>query len=203
MPGLWMKTRSYGSMMTMTTMKERLSRKAESRTTSLTVTGNTWKPRKVGTTSIYEYTECVIGAAHLLSRLRVLAGAANGAGNNVKAAALPTAAAVTPNSSSASSVKTVSLPATPVMKVRRCYTHNCWLMIIHHGPNCHCWSTYTWLNWWTILIKTCCLDYGVTQDICIPSQTTLVGLVDYPDDEDEEDDDEEEQSPRKRPRLTS
>ncbi|TWW78348.1 Serine/threonine-protein phosphatase 4 regulatory subunit 3 [Takifugu flavidus] len=43
-------------------------------------------------------------------------GAANGAGNNVKAAALPTATAVTPNSSSASSVKTVSLPATPVMK---------------------------------------------------------------------------------------
>uniref|UniRef100_A0A674N5F0 Serine/threonine-protein phosphatase 4 regulatory subunit 3 n=1 Tax=Takifugu rubripes TaxID=31033 RepID=A0A674N5F0_TAKRU len=51
--------------------------------------------------------------------------------------------------------------------------------------------------------KACCLDYDVTQDVCIPSQTTLVGLVDYPDDEDEEDDDEEEQSPRKRPRLTS
>lgn len=48
----------------------------------------------------------------------VLAGAANGASNNVKAAALPPgSAAVTPNSSSASSVKTVSLPATPVMKV--------------------------------------------------------------------------------------
>lgn len=46
-------------------------------------------------------------------------------------------------------------------------------------------------------------DYDVTQDVCPPSQTTLVGLVDYPDDEDEEDDDEEEQSPRKRPRLTS
>lgn len=29
MPGLWMKTRSYGSMMTMTTMKERLSRRVE------------------------------------------------------------------------------------------------------------------------------------------------------------------------------
>lgn len=38
---------------------------------------------------------------------------------------------------------------------------------------------------------------------CLPCQTTLVGLVDYPDDEDEEDDDEEEQSPRKRPRLSS
>lgn len=61
MPGLWMKTRSYGSMMTMTMMKERLSRKVESRTTSLTVTGNTWKPRKVGTTSIYQYSERVIG----------------------------------------------------------------------------------------------------------------------------------------------
>lgn len=77
-------------------------------------------------------------------------GAANGASNNVKAAALPPGStAVTPNSSSAAPVKTVSLPATPVMK------------------------------------------------------TTLVGLVDYPDDEDEEDDDEEEQSPRKRPRLSS
>lgn len=51
--------------------------------------------------------------------LNVLAGAANGASNNVKAAALPPGStAVTPNSSSASSVKTVSLPATPVMKVR-------------------------------------------------------------------------------------
>lgn len=51
----------------------------------------------------------------------VLAGAANGASNNVKAAALPPGStAVTPNSSSASSVKTVSLPATPVMKVTHC-----------------------------------------------------------------------------------
>lgn len=48
----------------------------------------------------------------------VLAGAANGASNNVKAAALPPGStAVTPNSSSAAPVKTVSLPATPVMKV--------------------------------------------------------------------------------------
>lgn len=61
MPGLWMKTRSCGSMMTTTTMKERLLRKVESRTTSLTVTGNTWKPRKVGTTSICECTERVVG----------------------------------------------------------------------------------------------------------------------------------------------
>lgn len=51
----------------------------------------------------------------------VPAGAANGASNNVKAAALPPGStAVTPNSSSASSVKTVSLPATPVMKVTPC-----------------------------------------------------------------------------------
>lgn len=48
-PGLWMKTRSCGSTTTTTTMKERLSRRVESRTTSPTVTGNTWKPRKVGT----------------------------------------------------------------------------------------------------------------------------------------------------------
>uniref|UniRef100_H3CPT6 Serine/threonine-protein phosphatase 4 regulatory subunit 3 n=1 Tax=Tetraodon nigroviridis TaxID=99883 RepID=H3CPT6_TETNG len=97
-----------------------------------------------------EYTERFSGADVNGLLLNVLAGAANGASNNVKAAALPPGStAVTPNSSSASSVKTVSLPATPVMK------------------------------------------------------TTLVGLVDYPDDEDEEDDDEEEQSPRKRPRLSS
>lgn len=51
---------------------------------------------------------CVVGAAN----------GANGANNNGKAAALPPASpAVTPNNSSASSVKTVPLPATPVVKV--------------------------------------------------------------------------------------
>lgn len=58
----------------------------------------------------------------------VLAGAANGASNNVKAAALPPGStAVTPNSSSASSVKTVSLPATPVMKVTLVSSAHGWL----------------------------------------------------------------------------
>lgn len=61
---------------------------------------------------------CWSVAAHLLSHPCVVVGAANGAGNNVKAAALPpSSTAVTPNSSAASSVKAVSLPATPVMKV--------------------------------------------------------------------------------------
>lgn len=53
----------------------------------------------------------------------VSAGAANGANgatNSVKAAAIPpTSPAATANSSSALAVKTVTLPATPVMKVSR------------------------------------------------------------------------------------
>lgn len=58
------------------------------------------------------------GEQWMSSISHVLAGAANGASNNVKAAALPPGStAVTPNSSSASPVKAVSLPATPVMKV--------------------------------------------------------------------------------------
>ncbi|XP_075902347.1 serine/threonine-protein phosphatase 4 regulatory subunit 3B isoform X2 [Nelusetta ayraudi] len=47
-------------------------------------------------------------------------GAANGATNSVKAAAIPPASpAATANSSSALAVKTVTLPATPVMKTAR------------------------------------------------------------------------------------
>lgn len=65
-----------------------------------------------------QVTERFIGVNSEYNISNVMAGAANGASNNVKAAALPPgSAAVTPNSSSASSVKTVSLPATPVMKV--------------------------------------------------------------------------------------
>uniref|UniRef100_A0A671XWW8 Serine/threonine-protein phosphatase 4 regulatory subunit 3 n=1 Tax=Sparus aurata TaxID=8175 RepID=A0A671XWW8_SPAAU len=57
----------------------------------------------------------------LIFTVSVTAGAANGANganNNGKAAAIPPASpAVTPNNSSSSSVKTVALPATPVVKV--------------------------------------------------------------------------------------
>ncbi len=50
------------------------------------------------------------------------ANGANGANNNGKAAVIPaTSPAVTPNNSSASTVKTVALPATPVVKVTHIY----------------------------------------------------------------------------------
>lgn len=54
------------------------------------------------------------------------ANGANGANNNGKPAVIPPASpAVTPNNSSTSSVKTVALPATPVVKVMHLYKLRC------------------------------------------------------------------------------
>lgn len=61
---------------------------------------------------------CISKTNFLHSVIAGAANGANGANNNVKAAVIPPASpTVTANSSSASSVKTVTLPATPVMKV--------------------------------------------------------------------------------------
>uniref|UniRef100_A0A8C5N8B1 Serine/threonine-protein phosphatase 4 regulatory subunit 3 n=1 Tax=Gouania willdenowi TaxID=441366 RepID=A0A8C5N8B1_GOUWI len=67
-----------------------------------------------------KYMEAKKGGSRDTCSESVCLGAANGA-NNTKAAAIPpTIAAITPNSS-ASSIKTVALPATPSVKVTRRY----------------------------------------------------------------------------------
>lgn len=86
---------------------------------------STWKPKKVSVSGSMELSYLrrfpLSAAISLIVTVSFIAGAANGANganNNVKAAAIPPASPViAPNSSSASSVKTVALPATPVMKV--------------------------------------------------------------------------------------
>lgn len=86
--------------------------------TSLTVMVNTWKPKKVsvsGSTKCMKFLDCNTEFNITVCVPAGAANGANGANNNVKAAAIPPASpAVTPNSSSTSSVKTVPLPATPV-----------------------------------------------------------------------------------------
>lgn len=123
MLGRWTKMRSCGSMTTTMTMMERLWRRAEWRMTFPTATASTWKPKKVscsGITELFETFSFLLQKC-LIFTVSVTAGAANGANganNNGKAAAIPPASpAVTPNNSSSSSVKTVALPATPVVKV--------------------------------------------------------------------------------------
>lgn len=64
------------------------------------------------------------------------AGAAHGA-NNGKAAPLPpTSPPATPNNSSASSVKTVALPASPVVKVMNTHLKNDLSTVLGRGSEC-------------------------------------------------------------------